>query len=493
MRNGFFMRWSWPCAVLGMALAMLSGAPAHADNKTELQSAQKKIIRRWQNSFRALKTLDYRWQMKGNFMYEPSVQNTFDYRFLWNSSQFRLDTAFASAKPEEKSDYRSTIHVFDGKFFRDLTTLVSGSQTFNLHVKPLQFVSPYDTSLPLINAFSFVFDGEKFPYSIETLQKDAVWQNFEKRIENIERGTWQGRNGFWLRVMGDQKYQRKFKVFVDDKNQFPLFLSGSSHIQLKEKDSFRDVSFDSQITQTIKWQSGSETYVFPVKSIERGWAKKVSSGTITRTETQIINEISAPVKINQPLDVARFQFEIPAKTLVYFAPNPNASFKDTYPFNYDPNGGSLWVQEQRVRARAAAAHKRIAALPKIYDVKADGKAQIADALAQAKTENKRVLLQFGANWCAPCHILHDIFSNDAEVAALLQQGFVSISIDLNDGHNSDVAEQYRGKQQDGGIPFVVMLDNDGKRLAAPNSDALATADKYDAKKIAAFLKIWLSK
>lgn len=36
--------------------------------------------------------------------------------------------------------------------------------------------------------------------------------------------------------------------------------------------------------------------------------------------------------------------------------------------------------------------------PKLYDTNADGKEQIATALKTAKTENKRILLKFGANW-----------------------------------------------------------------------------------------------
>jgi len=35
---------------------------------------------------------------------------------------------------------------------------------------------------------------------------------------------------------------------------------------------------------------------------------------------------------------------------------------------------------------------------KLYDTAADGKQQIADALKIAKTEGKRIILKFGANW-----------------------------------------------------------------------------------------------
>jgi len=36
--------------------------------------------------------------------------------------------------------------------------------------------------------------------------------------------------------------------------------------------------------------------------------------------------------------------------------------------------------------------------PTLYDTTADGKEQIAAALKTAKTEDKRVILKFGANW-----------------------------------------------------------------------------------------------
>ena len=52
------------------------------------------------------------------------------------------------------------------------------------------------------------------------------------------------------------------------------------------------------------------------------------------------------------------------------------------------------------------------ARPAIYDEKADGAKQIADALVVAKKENKRVLLQFGANWCGWCHRLHGLFQTN---------------------------------------------------------------------------------
>jgi thiol:disulfide interchange protein len=62
-----------------------------------------------------------------------------------------------------------------------------------------------------------------------------------------------------------------------------------------------------------------------------------------------------------------------------------------------------------------------AAKPAIYDESADGSKQIAEALALAGKDGKRVLLQFGANWCPWCHKLHALFETDKDIAAEAQK------------------------------------------------------------------------
>ena len=74
----------------------------------------------------------------------------------------------------------------------------------------------------------------------------------------------------------------------------------------------------------------------------------------------------------------------------------------------------------------ASAEAAKAGRPKIYDESLDGSKQIADALVVAKKEDKRVLLQFGANWCIWCHRLHALFRTNAAIVARLN-GPVSTS------------------------------------------------------------------
>src|SRR5436190_20325379 len=81
------------------------------------------------------------------------------------------------------------------------------------------------------------------------------------------------------------------------------------------------------------------------------------------------------------------------------------------------------------------------ARPAIYDESADGGKQISAALAIAKKENKRVLLQFGANWCGWCHKLHKLFHSDSEISAALNKAYVVVLVDVNKGHNDEINKQ----------------------------------------------------
>jgi thiol:disulfide interchange protein len=133
-----------------------------------------------------------------------------------------------------------------------------------------------------------------------------------------------------------------------------------------------------------------------------------------------------------------------------------------------------------------------ASRPAIYDENADGAKQIADALVVAKQENKRVLLQFGANWCPWCHKLHKLCQTDADIAAKLKEAYVLVLVDVNKGHNGDIDKKY-GNPTRFGLPVLVILDADGKALVTQDTGKLEAGDHHDPKKVLAFLNEWAGK
>ena len=124
--------------------------------------------------------------------------------------------------------------------------------------------------------------------------------------------------------------------------------------------------------------------------------------------------------------------------------------------------------------------------PAIYDPAMDGEKQVAAALVQAKKEDKRVLIQFGANWCIWCHRLHGLFKSDEGVAAELKRDYVLILVDVDKTHNHAMVEKYKAEKL--GLPSLVVLDADGKHVKTQNTDALEEGDHHSPVKVMAFLK-----
>lgn len=138
---------------------------------------------------------------------------------------------------------------------------------------------------------------------------------------------------------------------------------------------------------------------------------------------------------------------------------------------------------------AAADSPAQSSRPAIYDESADGAKQIAEALTLASKENKRVLLQFGANWCGWCHKLHKLFGTDAEIASRLKDSYVVVLVDVNNGHNEETNKRY-GRPTVHGLPVIVVLGADGKQLVTQDTGELEQGDHHDPKKVLAFLNQW---
>lgn len=114
----------------------------------------------------------------------------------------------------------------------------------------------------------------------------------------------------------------------------------------------------------------------------------------------------------------------------------------------------------------------------IYDESADARQQIADALASAKKENRRVLIQWGANWCGWCHLLHDTMKNDPKLRRKLQYEYDVVLIDIGRfDKNMDLARRYRADIK--GVPYLTILDADGNVLLNQETGSLEASDDPD--------------
>jgi thioredoxin-related protein len=131
--------------------------------------------------------------------------------------------------------------------------------------------------------------------------------------------------------------------------------------------------------------------------------------------------------------------------------------------------------------------------PSIYDAKADAKEQIKAATALARRDAKRVLVMFGGDWCGWCHKLHGLFASDPAIREVLREEYVLVMVDteapgalvLLDKCKAALSEEDRAKVF--GVPFLSVLDSDGKVVKAQRTDPLEEGDHHDPAKVKDFL------
>ena len=143
-------------------------------------------------------------------------------------------------------------------------------------------------------------------------------------------------------------------------------------------------------------------------------------------------------------------------------------------------------------AEPAPAAEAPAVPPPVYDEAADAAADIASALARAARENRRVLVQWGANWCGWCKLLHGLCDSNAELRRELRSEYEVVRVDVGrfDRH-MDLAARYGAELKANGIPYLTVLAADGTVLANRETGSLeATVDGrpgHDPARVLAFL------
>jgi thiol:disulfide interchange protein len=125
----------------------------------------------------------------------------------------------------------------------------------------------------------------------------------------------------------------------------------------------------------------------------------------------------------------------------------------------------------------------------IYDESAVASEQIAAAIAKASRENRRVLIQWGANWCGWCHLLHDLCAGDKDLKRKLSYEYDVVLVDIGRwDKNVDLAERYGADIKNQGVPYLTVLDGSGEVVANQEPGSLEDGTKHHPAKVMAFLE-----
>ena len=140
--------------------------------------------------------------------------------------------------------------------------------------------------------------------------------------------------------------------------------------------------------------------------------------------------------------------------------------------------------------RPTAPPNLVNASGEVFDRSADATRNIDTALQTANRENKRVVVEFGANACGSCNQLHSVFTQDTELAAFFQKAFVLVPVDID--ANQKLVAQYVSDGPRRRNPFLALLDKNGNMLKQRRTEEFEVGSKLDLGKVKAFLRQWAS-
>ena len=125
----------------------------------------------------------------------------------------------------------------------------------------------------------------------------------------------------------------------------------------------------------------------------------------------------------------------------------------------------------------------------IYPPPQQAEADLTAALHRAAAEHKRVLVDFGGNWCGDCKVL-DYYMHQPENAVLLARNFELVDVNIGEyDRNVALAERY-GIPLKLGVPAMAVLSEHGKLLYSQKQGEFESMRRLDASAVTQFLMRW---
>ena len=147
-------------------------------------------------------------------------------------------------------------------------------------------------------------------------------------------------------------------------------------------------------------------------------------------------------------------------------------------------------------AAATAPHVSIASLKELtvpdapYDEKANADAQVDAAIARAKKNGKRVMIDLGGNWCADCRIMAGLMELP-EMERFLNAHYEIVSVDVGRfNRNLQIPARYGITQRLEGVPAFLVVTTDGKLVNAGRVSAIQDARHMTPQALADWLAQW---
>lgn len=138
---------------------------------------------------------------------------------------------------------------------------------------------------------------------------------------------------------------------------------------------------------------------------------------------------------------------------------------------------------------ALAAAAAFPAAPNIYPAPESARADIAAALHTAAAGHKRVILDFGGDWCLDCQVL-DRYFHDAQNQPIVKANYVVVHVNIGQmDANVDLARRY-GIPLRKGVPALAVLSSAGKVLYSQTGGEFEDMRNLESPALTRFLMRW---
>jgi len=125
----------------------------------------------------------------------------------------------------------------------------------------------------------------------------------------------------------------------------------------------------------------------------------------------------------------------------------------------------------------------------IYPAPGQAKADLAAALAASAAGHKRVILDFGGNWCPDCHVL-DSYFHDSANRPILEANYILVHVNIGRlDENLDIAERYQIPLRKG-VPALAVLGEDGELLFSQRTGEFEAMRGMKSSAVTDFLVRW---
>ena len=126
--------------------------------------------------------------------------------------------------------------------------------------------------------------------------------------------------------------------------------------------------------------------------------------------------------------------------------------------------------------------------PTAFDPARDPARDVAGAVALAKAEDKRVIVDVGGEWCSWCHTMDRFIAANDDLKSLIDARYVWVKVNYSSENKNEAFLSQWPKIE--GYPHLFVLDADGKLLHSEDTSELEAGKSYDKAKFLAFAQKW---